>query len=344
MLVRNGVPRLTRNGPCRLCPGHEAQTPPEIVAYRTNGQAPNSSDWLVRVIPDIAPLLQIEGDVLREGVGIFDKVSARGASEMVIENPDHNASWDTLQGIDVERVLRMYRERVEDLYRDGRIRAVLIVRHEAAPGAHISHPFSRILGAPVLFDDLRRELATAAQYFAYKQRCLYCDILQQESREGVRMIEETSRFLVYTPYGSRRPFETWVVPRTHCHRFERISPPEMAALARCLQEMFRRLHAVQPGVPLELTLHTAPNEAGRLKDAEWGTLPERYHWHIEIAPGGPDRETVGGFAVNATPPEAAARQLRDALIPRLQFTSPAPDGRFPSPLHVPAPIPGYPLG
>jgi UDPglucose--hexose-1-phosphate uridylyltransferase len=265
------------------------------------------------VIPDVAPLLQIEGDVLREGVGIFDKVSARGASELVIESPDHNASWDTLQSIDLERVLRMYRERVEDLYRDGRIRAVLIVRREAAPGAHVRHPLSRILGAPVLFDDLRRELATAAQYFAYKQRCLFCDILQQEGSEGIRMIEQTPRFLVYTPYGSRRPFEAWVVPRTHCHRFERISAQEMAELARCLQGIFRRLHAVQPGVPLELSLHTAPNEAMRLKDPERRTIPDEYHWHIEIAPRGPDRETVGGFAVNTTSPEEAARRLRNAL-------------------------------
>ena len=313
VLVRNAAPRLTRDGPCRLCPGHEAQTPPEIVAYRTNGQPANSSDWLVRVIPDFAPLLQIEGDVLREGVGIFDKVSARGASEIVIESPDHDASWDTLPAENVERVLRMYRERVEDLYRDARIRAVLIFRREGTPGAHISHPFSRILGAPILFDDLRRELASARQYFAYKQRCLCCDILHQESRDGIRVIEQTPRFLVYSPYGARRPFETWVVPRTHRHRFERISPPEMAELALSLQGTFRRLHVVQPGIPLELTLHTAPNGAMRLKDTEWRTLPEDYHWHIEIVPGRPDRESVGGFAINPIPPEVAAKQLRDAF-------------------------------
>jgi UDPglucose--hexose-1-phosphate uridylyltransferase len=313
VLVRNWAPRSAGNGPCPLCPGHEAQTPPEIAAYRTNGQPANSSEWLVRVIPDFAPLLQIEGDVLREGVGIFDRVSARGASEIVIESPDHAAMWDTLRGEDIERVLRMYQERVEDLYRDPRIRAILILRREDTPNAQVSHPFSRILGAPILFDDLRRELTAARQYFARKQRCLSCDILQQEGRDGIRVIEESRRFLVYAPYGSRRPFETWVVPRTHHHRFEAISPLETAALARSLQGAFRRLHAVQPGVPLEVTLHTAPNEALRLRDAEWRTLPEDYHWHMEIVPGCPDREIVGGFAVNPIPPEAAAARLRDAV-------------------------------
>ena len=84
-------------------------------------------------------------------------------------------------------------------------------------------------------------------------------------------------------------------------------------LARTLQATFRRLHAVQPDGPLEFTLHTAPNEALRLRDDEWLTLPEDFHWHIEIAPDAPGRESVGGFAVNSVQPEVAARQLRDTI-------------------------------
>lgn len=312
VLVRSEAPPPNGDGSCPFCPGYEAQTPPEIAAYRTNGQPPNSSEWLVRVVPERAPLLQIEGDIQREGLGIFDKVSGRGASEIVIEHPDHGGRWDDMPVDALERVLNMYRERVADLYRDVQIRSVLIWRKEHTAADQIRHPFSRILGSPLIFDDLRQELGTARQHFAYKQRCLYCDILRQERREGSRVVEETSHFLVYTPYGSRRPFETWVVPTTHRHRFELIAPAEVATLARTLQGTFRRLHAVQPGIPLEWTLHTAPNEAMRLRDEEWRSLPEDYHWHLEIAPDGPPRESIGGFAVNPVPPEAAAKLLRDA--------------------------------
>ena len=83
-------------------------------------------------------------------------------------------------------------------------------------------------------------------------------------------------------------------------------------MAEALQATIRRLHAVKPGGPLEFALHTAPNPVMRLRDDEWRTLPENYHWHIEITPHGPGRETVGGFAVNPVPPEAAARRLREA--------------------------------
>jgi UDPglucose--hexose-1-phosphate uridylyltransferase len=312
VLVQNAAPAGRINAPCPYCPGHEASTPNEIAAYRTNGQPPNSSDWLLRVIPERAPLFQIEGDIQREGLGMFDRVSGRGASEILIEHPHHQACWDTLPVADLERILWMYRQRVEDLYRDRQIRSVLIYRYDPRPDSAIQHPVSRILGAPIVFDDIREELKAARDHYVRKQRCLFCDMLQQEGRQGERLIERTPSFLAYAPYGSRRAYETWLVPLKHRHRFEDTSPTEMTDLARSLQITMRRLHAVQPGVPVALALHTAPNAAMRLRDDEWRSLADDYHWHIEMAPVSPTVQGIGGFQVNPVAPETAARALRSA--------------------------------
>jgi UDPglucose--hexose-1-phosphate uridylyltransferase len=298
---------------CPFCPGHESATPSEIAAYRTNGQPANSSEWLVRVIPERAPLLQVEGDIRREGLGMFDRVSSRGASEIVIEHPDHQASWDTLPPTDIERVLWMYRQRMEDLYHDRQIRSVLVYRRDRSGDSNIRHPFSRILGAPIVFDDVREELRAARDHYARKQRCLYCDILQQESREGERIVGQSPHFLAYAPYGSRRPYETWVVPATHRHRFEDVSPIEMADLANVLQDTMRRLHTIQPDQAVELVLHTSPNAAMRLRDDEWRSLADDYHWHMELSPVPTVVQGIGGFHVNPVAPETAARLLRTAL-------------------------------
>ncbi len=91
------------------------------------------------------------------------------------------------------------------------------------------------------------------------------------------------------------------------------SPDEMADLARTMREAYRRLQAVRPEVPLDLTLHTAPNGAMRLREDEWRSLPEDYHWHIEAVPDSSARESVGGFAVNPVPPEIAAKRLREVV-------------------------------
>jgi len=84
-------------------------------------------------------------------------------------------------------------------------------------------------------------------------------------------------------------------------------------LATTLQTTMRRLHNIQPDEPLEMALHTSPNAAMRLRNDEWRSLAEDYHWHIEIAPIGGARDGIGGFRVNPVAPELAARRLRSAL-------------------------------
>jgi UDPglucose--hexose-1-phosphate uridylyltransferase len=267
----------------------------------------------VRVIPEHVPLFQIEGDIQREGRGIFDWVSGRGASEIIVEHPDHHATWITISVAEVERVLWMYRQRVEDLYRDPQIRCVLIYRCDQKSGSGNGHPVSRILGAPLVFDDIREELKAARDHYARKQRCLYCDILQQEISDAARLVNHTNRFVVYSPYGSRRPYETWIVPLTHRHRFEETSPPEMMELASVLQTTMRRLHAIRPDDPVEMVIHTSPNAGMRLRDDEWMSLAEDYHWHIELAPVSAASDAMGGFRINSVSPELAARRLRSAF-------------------------------
>ena len=297
---------------CPFCPGAEAETPPEIAAYREEGQGSNGAGWLVRVIPERAPLFQIEGNINREGAGMFDRVAGRGASEIVIEHPDHGTAWDTMPARDLERVLWMYRDRIIDLYRDPQIRAALVLRRERTPSNQVTHPFSRVIGSPIIFDDLRYELSSARQHFQYKNRCLFCDIVRQEREDGVRVIEESKHFLVYNPYGSTRPYETWVIPLGHRHRYQDVLTEQVADLARTLQQTFRRLHAVQPGAPLELTLHSSPNESMRVRDDDWQSLAEDYHWHVQIFPRIYVSDLLGGFAVNYVLPEVAAKYLRES--------------------------------
>src|SRR5262245_24507101 len=74
---------------CPFCPGNEAMTPPEIAAYRPSGSPPDSPGWQVRVVPERDPYFAIERELLREGVGMFDRVSNRGASEILVEDPSH---------------------------------------------------------------------------------------------------------------------------------------------------------------------------------------------------------------------------------------------------------------
>jgi galactose-1-phosphate uridylyltransferase len=61
-----------------------------------------------------------------------------------------------------------------------------------------------------------------------------------------------------------------------------------------------------------MTLYTAPNRRAKVLPGEWATIADDYHWHLEITVELHRRSLVGGIYVNETPPEEAARLLRES--------------------------------
>ena len=106
-------------------PGAEAASGPEIAAYRKDGSAPNTPGWMVRVVAERDPYFRIEDELVREGVGMFDMITPRGASELIVESPRHDDTLATMDPEQLEDVLWMYRDRLLDLKRDSQIRDIL---------------------------------------------------------------------------------------------------------------------------------------------------------------------------------------------------------------------------
>jgi UDPglucose--hexose-1-phosphate uridylyltransferase len=297
---------------CPYCPGAEHLSGPEIAAYRKEGSAPNGAGWTVRVVPEADPYFRIERELVREGVGMFDMITPRGASELIVESQRHDDTMASMDPEQTEAVLWMYRDRLVDLKRDGQIRDILISRHHRKPGVQPHHPYSRVTAIPIVFDETRRELREAREYYQYKRRCLYCDMLRQEIAAGERIVRLTKYFVVVVPYAARTPLETWIVPRQHGCSFEdAINADTARDLAALLSGYFRTLATAFADSAYELVLHNAPNLRSRIMQGDWATIRDDYHWHVEITQ--PDRANhVGGIFVNETPPEAAAATLRDA--------------------------------
>jgi UDPglucose--hexose-1-phosphate uridylyltransferase len=313
VLVR---PRVRNNGDshpgaCPFCPGNEHLTPPEIAAYRPPSGA-KGAGWEVRVFPELDPYFVIEEDLTREGIGMFDRISTRGASEILVESPDHHMTLDSADEVQIERVLWMYRDRVKDLKRDLKIRNVVITRRHGKPGSRISHPYSRILAAPIVFDDLRRELTQAREYFGYKRRCVFCDTIREEVAGRDRMIQETPHFAAFVPYAARVSFEVRIMPRRHAAGFEDITSEEVADLARMLKSVAGLLVKAIGEPSYEITLHTSPNLAIKIVQGEWDTIERDYHWHLELLVAPERATTVSGIAVTDMLPEETARILREA--------------------------------
>jgi UDPglucose--hexose-1-phosphate uridylyltransferase len=298
---------------CPYCPGAERLSGREIAAYRKQGSEPNGSGWTVRVVPERDAYFRVEWELAREGVGMFDMITPRGASELIVESPRHDDTLATMDPEQVESILWMYRDRLVDLKRDGQIRDILIARHHKKAGVSPHHPYSRVTAIPIVFDETRRELREAREYYQYKRRCLYCDMLRQEITAEERLVRLTPGFAAIVPYAARGPLELWIVPRRHACSFEESLDAGLARdLAGLLSEGFRALARGFGDPGYEMLLHTAPNLRSRVLQGDWATIRDDYHWHLEIV-GNPERNNrVGGIYINETPPEKTAADLRAA--------------------------------
>jgi UDPglucose--hexose-1-phosphate uridylyltransferase len=302
-------PSLPSLSLCPFCPGNEAQTPPEILAYRDGGTRPNSPGWNLRVIPNKFPALQIEGDLGREGIGLYDRMKGVGAHEVIIETPDHKATLATLPERCLEDLFWVFRDRILDLRKDLRLRYVLIFKnHGAAAGATLEHPHSQLIALPIIPTNLAAEIEGCREHYHNKERCIYCDIIHQESGDRARVVTENGEFLAVVPFAPRFPFEVWILPKRHGSCFEETQKLEVEGLARIFSDTLRRLDRVLRMPAFNYILHTSP-----LREA----TGDFYHWHIEIIPkltqvAGFEWGT--GFYINPVLPEEAAMFLRDAEI------------------------------
>jgi UDPglucose--hexose-1-phosphate uridylyltransferase len=305
-------PRPVSEGECTYCPGSESSMT-EIAAYRQNGAAPGGQSWTVRVVPADDPYFRIERELIREGVGMFDMITPRGAGELILESPRHDDTLATMEPSQIEAVLWMYRDRILDLKRDSQIRDILVLRHHKKPGVPPHHPYSRVTAIPIVFDETRRELREAREYYQYKRRCLYCDMVRQEIAAEERVVKMTPAFVALVPYAGRAALETWIIPRQHACTYEEAITSETGAdLARLLSQYFRTLGKSFGDPGYEMVLHNAPNLKSRILQGDWATIRDDYHWHIEVV-GNPERTNrVGGIFINEKPPEVTAAELRQA--------------------------------
>ncbi len=300
---------------CPFCEGHESRTPDEIYAIRDAGKA-NSSGWKLRVIPNINPILQIEGALEKSGVGVYDMVTGIGANEVIVETPRHITNFFELEQEQIMLVLETYRQRIDDLHNDKRMRYILIFKNHGplAGASTMTHTHSDLIALPATPVRVKQKLSGAQEYYSYKERCLFCDIIQQEIEMGDRLVFQSEQFVVIAPYASRFPFEILILPKHHSYTYKEINEAEVRDLAAVLKRICKILYDVLDDPPFNLILCDSPNLLP--KASYWATIKSDFHWHIEITPR--LYRTTGfelgtGFYINHTAPEKAAGLMRANL-------------------------------
>ena len=304
-------PQPTYSPSCPFCKGNEQMAPePTYVVY--DPAQKDKKEWAVRVVPNKYPALICKSPAgeprRRRQVGLYLEMDGCGQHEVVIESPDHSKTIATMSVEEVSLVVGTYRQRFLTLDRADWNELIIIFRNQGeVAGTSLVHPHSQIIGAPIVPGDIRCRLDEAQRYFDDRGTCVYCDMLEAECAEGVRLVASNPGFVAFCPFASIVPYAMWIMPRRHASSFGVISDEEADLFARILRDVLKRLYALLSNPDYNYVVRSSPHHAAG---------EPHFHWYLEILPRLTTQagfEIGSGININVVEPESAAEQLRKIL-------------------------------
>lgn len=300
---------------CRFCPTSTAPVQQTAILQGQSG-----TPWSARAVVHPNPLYRIEGDPSRRGDGLYDRMRPVGAHEVLIENPRHDGHMWNATDAEIAQGLLLIAQRIQDLKRDGRFKYMSVFKnYGTAAGQEFEHPNFQLTATTFVPRRVLYELRASREYFLSKERCVFCDIVNQETQQNLRVLEAQGDFLALCPYAPRVPYETWILPKVHDSAFERFAlnrPNSMRDLGALLRRTLQRIRTISEA--FHLVLHTSPNTQHQSATmGYWKTIDEDYHWHIEILPilsSKAKSYTFKEVYYSPVSSETAVKRLREAKI------------------------------
>jgi len=302
---------------CPFCPGREEICGEAVLTYyQDDSQGGVQGKWSLRVVPNKFPAL-VEGEetsrITEGGGNFFIKMNGVGYHEVVIEHPEHLQTIATMSIQAVDGIISSYVERYQVLINRPNVELITIFRNNGPrAGTSLRHPHSQIIASPIVPIHIRHVLEEAVRYFDTMGRCIYCNMIDQEKISGKRVISETEHFIAISPFFSRSPFETWILPKRHRASFAKISDTERRDLAGALIDILKRLYHGLDNSDYNYMIHSVPYQ---------DYPADYYHWHLQILPKLYEVagfELGSGIYLNSTSPEENARYLKEIETDNIQ--------------------------
>ena len=279
VIVGDDAERPVPHGYCPFCPG--SSNAPQVIS------SVNSGHGAATAMVHPAPLYRIEGEPQRRSEGIYDAMNTVGAHEVLVQGVRHDIELWQASDAEISQFLLLAAQRIQDLKNDLRFKYVTLFKnYGATAGQEFSHPVSELTATTFVPRRVLYELRAARDYYLDKERCVFCDTLNQEMRDPVRIVESRGDYVALCPFAPRVPYEIWIMPRKHQSSFERAvasHPPQLGELSALIRRTLQRVMSIAEA--FHMVLHTVPNTYQKSNILQyWKTVDEDYHWHLEILP------------------------------------------------------------
>ncbi len=287
---RQARPVVASTG-CPFCPG-SGKVPDEygVLAYDN----------------DFPTLTQAPEEPAVAGSELYKVKPAYGKCEVVLYSSSHDASLSTLPLSQVRDLVELWVKRSEVLASDESIKYVFPFENRGAEvGVTIHHPHGQIYAYPFVPLKVQVELERSRRHFSDTGRCLICDMNQEETAFGGRIIAQNQGFMVYLPFFTDYPFGAFVVPKRHLTYLTDLTARErddLAAVLRNLTGAFDLLYGRL--FPYMMCLHQGP-----VNSKEYSGVEDFCHFHIEFYPPLRDASKIKYYASSEMGAWAACNPL-----------------------------------
>lgn len=290
-------------GFCPLCPTEPGGFPTEV-------PEPN---YDIVVFENRFPSLQKDPPEPEiESTEFYPVAPASGVCEVVLYSSEHDSTLGAQPLRQIEKLIKVWADRYAELSKHDFVKYVFIFENRGTQiGVTLTHPHGQIYAYPFVPPLVQRELENSKTYHDKHQRCLICDIRDQEAKDGRRIVIVNEGWTAYIPFFARWPYEVHIVPNKHHRDMTTLTGMEVADLAFVMKQIVTAYDTVFDMVmPYMMVMHAQPSDGGNY---------DHYHFHIEFYPAlrTPNKlkylagsETGAGMFINDTLPEVKAEELR----------------------------------
>lgn len=213
--ARQNRPQLPQTW-CPFCPG--------------SGRVPDRYDVYL-YHNDFAALGPDNGPFASE-TGIFRSTGAQGYCNVVLYSPNHTLSPSQLPKEHWRKIVDLWTSRTAEMFANESIEYVYVFENTGlAIGVTMPHPHGQIYSFPFLPPLVQRELDGARAHYDAHQENLYLRLLDEEVKDGRRIVASNDDFVAFVPFAARFPAEMQIYARRHCTRLMDLSDAEKDSLA-----------------------------------------------------------------------------------------------------------------
>jgi len=240
---------------------------------------------------------------------------AHGVCEVVVYTPEHNSSLAQQPVSQIYKLMKVWQDRFNDLNNHDFVEYVFIFENKGeAVGVTLPHPHGQIYAYPFVPPRIAQKVKQCREHKEKTGLNLIANILEDERKDGRRIVAENESFTALIPFFARYPYELHIYPNIRAGALTDFSLTQLQDLAIIFKQVltaFDKLFDVS--FPYIMAINNRPSD-----EADYSF----FDFHIEFYP--PMRtatklkflagsEAGAGMFINDTLPEEKAAELRSHI-------------------------------